>query len=384
MMARPATTIVEGAEEAPEADRLADFPHPRQTADLFGQAAAEACLLEAFRGGRMHHAWLLLGSEGVGKATLAYRFARFALAAPDAAAVAAARDLAVPAASQAFRQVAALAHPNLLVLRRPWLVKDQRLAATIPVDEVRRLKAFLGSTAGAGPWRVVIVDRADELNVNAANALLKSLEEPPARTIFLLVATASGGLPATIRSRCRTLVLPDLGFDDLRQAVTVALAAAGHDAPPPDELAAVAHIAQGSVRRALQLVQEGGVDLYRRLLVLWRSLPRLDHAGAHALAEEVAGRGADADFHMLCGLLEDLIVRLVRARVHGQELPDEEAAMAGRLGGGGGLARWAELWEEVRRAKAEAVALNLDRKHLILEFFTRLEQTARATARQGR
>jgi DNA polymerase-3 subunit delta' len=152
----------------------------------------------------MHHAWLLGGRKGIGKATLAYRFARAALAHPserqsDRASLDIAED------TRASRQVRALSHPGLLVLRRPYDDKGKRFAASIPIDEVRRLRSFLSHSAGEDAWRVVIVDEANELNVNAANALLKSLEEPPARAVFLLVSSAPGQLLPTIRSRCRAL-----------------------------------------------------------------------------------------------------------------------------------------------------------------------------------
>ena len=231
-MARaPAAAVIEAR---PEADRLEGFPHPRETAKLFGHEPAERALAEALASGRMHHAWLLAGPPGIGKATLAYRLARAALADPSERS---ATDLTVPEDSRAARQVRALSHPGLLVIRRPWDDKAKRFATTIPVDEVRRLRSFLGHSAAEATWRVVIVDDANELNVNAANALLKSLEEPPPRTVFLLVAPAPGRLLPTIRSRCRTLVLAPLEPAALRAAATQALAAADVDAPEGCRLA---------------------------------------------------------------------------------------------------------------------------------------------------
>ncbi|HWK33029.1 MAG TPA: DNA polymerase III subunit delta', partial [Hyphomicrobium sp.] len=212
-------------EALPEADRLAEFPHPRETEQLFGHSGVEATLAGALASGRVHHAWLLSGPRGIGKATLAYRFARAALAEP------AERDpsgasLSIAPETTAARQVRALSHPGLLLIRRPYDVKAKRFATSIPVDEVRRLRSFLSHRAAGDGWRVVIVDEANELNVNAANALLKSLEEPPERTVFLLVSSAPGQLVPTIRSRCRALALSPLGAKDLHAATAQALKAA--------------------------------------------------------------------------------------------------------------------------------------------------------------
>ena len=206
-MARAPT--LKDTEAPPEADRLDGAAHPRETTTLFGHGAAEATLAQSFAGGRMHHGWLLSGREGIGKATLAYRFARYALATP-AQRDPSNRSLDIPPASTAARQVLALSHPGLLVIRRPWDAKNKRHTTSIPVDEVRRIKPFLAHTAEPGAHRVVIVDSADELNANAANALLKSLEEPPPATTFLLVTSEPGRLLPTIRSRCRMLDLAPL------------------------------------------------------------------------------------------------------------------------------------------------------------------------------
>ena len=177
-----------------EPDRLDGFSTPREVDQLFGHDAAISEFDDALHSGRMHHAWLLVGPEGIGKATLAYRFARAALAEGDQDAVggAAERD------RKLFRKVAGLSHPNLLLIRRSWVEKSKRYSQWIGVEEVRRLRAFLGHSAGEVGWRVVIVDRADELNQNAANALLKALEEPPPKTLFLLISSAEGLLLSLI------------------------------------------------------------------------------------------------------------------------------------------------------------------------------------------
>ena len=278
-------------EEIPEVDRLEGVPHPRATLKLFGHEAVERSLAEAFASGRMHHGWLIAGAEGVGKATLAYRFARHVLAAPPE------RDpthqsLEIPAGSPAARQVLALSHPGLLVLRRPWDHKAKRHLQIVSVDEVRRVRSFLAHTSGGGDWRVVIVDTADQLNVNAANALLKSLEEPPPQTFFLLLTSMPGRLLPTIRSRCRVLDLQPVSETDLRRAVLAALASEEVAPPGPDDWVRLVALAEGSVRRALTLWLGDGLKLDARLRQIIAGLPAIDWQAVHALADETASQAA--------------------------------------------------------------------------------------------
>lgn len=374
-MARRTTAVAE-SEALPEIDRLEGFPHPRDTAGLFGHEAAERALAAAFAGGRMHHAWMLSGPAGIGKATLAYRWARYALASPQER-EAGAGTLAISDTSITARQVRALSHPGLAVVRRAYDTRTKRFPATIPVDEVRSLKTFLGRTADAGAWRIVIVDSADELNLNAANALLKALEEPPRRTLFLLVVAQPQRLLRTIRSRCRTLELAPLGPEALRRAATAALAAAETTPPAETDWRTLEALAEGSVRRLLELSAADGLSLYRRIEGLFQSLPRIDWQVAHALGEELGSTAADARFTLFFDLLLGLIARLVRSAASGTGSPDD-MALARKLIPAGRLASWAELWETIVRDKAETLALNLDRRMLILDILARVERTAEA------
>jgi DNA polymerase III subunit delta' len=363
-------------EALPEADRLDRFPHPRQTRHLRGHEAAEQDLAKAFAAKRMHHAWLLAGPSGIGKATLAYRIARHALARPDE------RDpgghtLDVPADCSAARQVEALSHPGLLVLRRPYDTKAKRFATGIPVDEVRRLKSFLGLTAGDEAWRVIIVDRADDLNLNAANALLKSLEEPPRRAVFLLISSEPSRLLPTIRSRCRRLDLLPLAVEPLHQAVEAALAAPGIAAPQPGQWGQLERLAEGSVRRALQLAASGGLELHGRVEGFFAQLPNIDWPAAHTLADGISSNAQEQRYEAFFELLLDKMARMARTRATGVGEPGE-MALAKRLIAEGRLPEWAVLWEAVLRDKAAADELNLDRKSLVLRALSRLAAVSQA------
>jgi DNA polymerase-3 subunit delta' len=360
-------------EAPPEADRLEGFAHPRETTALIGHEAAERALAEALASGRMHHAWLIAGAQGIGKATLAYRFARAALAEPGERTQ---NSLAVAADTRAARQVCALSHPGLLVIRRPWDDKAKRFAASIPIDEVRKLRSFLSHSAGKDTWRVVIVDEANELNVNAANALLKSLEEPPPRTVFLLVSSAPGRLLPTIRSRCRALSLQTLAGEALRAAVTQALLAAEKEAPQSADWPKLERLAEGSVGRLLGLWQAGGLELYERIAKLTASLPKVDWRLVHALSDELHPAAAQPRFELFFELLLAVLARLIRAQAAG-EGGEDERALAQRLIGEERLASFAGLWERIGRNKAETLALNLDRKALVLETVGALAAAAR-------
>jgi DNA polymerase-3 subunit delta' len=361
-------------EELPEADRLEGFPHPRETKALFGHAGPERTLAEGLASGRMHHAWLLAGPQGIGKATLAYRFARAALAAPEE------RDvfglsLAVSDETSAARQVRALSHPGLLLIRRPYDVKAKRFATGIPVDEVRRLRSFLAHRAVADGWRVVIVDEANELNVNAANALLKSLEEPPTRTVFLLVSSVPGRLVPTIRSRCRTLTLQPLDDEALRAAATQALAASATTSPEAAEWAPLERLAEGSAGHLLALRGSGGIELQARVSKLLSLLPKVDWRAVHTLSDELQPIAAHARFELFFELLLNALSRLIRAAASG-EGATEDRELAARLIGDARLASFAALWERIAREKADTLELNLDRKSIIVETVARLAAVA--------
>jgi DNA polymerase-3 subunit delta' len=357
---------------AVEPDRLNGFSAPREVDRLFGHYAALREFADALANGRMHHAWLIVGPEGVGKATLAYHFARMVLAERDAAH----RTEAIDAGHPVFRKVAALSHPNLLLLRRSFNEKTKRYSQFIGVDEVRRLKAFLGNTAGEEGWRVVIVDRADDLNQNAANALLKALEEPPPHTLFILISGAEGRLPVTIRSRARVLRVTALGEEDLEKAVRAALARDQQEADAKSIGTALA-LSNGSVRRALELISGEGIELYDETIAFFAELPELDGPRLHRLVDQIGGFSNTEQLELFIALLLGLIERLVRFTATGEGATRGEQALAKRLISQRNLAQWAEVWEAISEAHAEALEYNLDRSLFAMETWFRLQKLAR-------
>ncbi len=345
---------------SPQASEETEAPQPRATHVLFGHGNAEAALLGAYRSGRIPHAFLIVGPKGIGKATLAYRMARFALAHPDPAAheVAAATSLAVDAAHPVARRIAAQAQGDLLILERTLNDKGV-LRQQIAVEDVRRTVSFFGSTAGEGGWRIAIVDAVDELNRSGANALLKVLEEPPQRALLLLVSHSAARVPATLRSRCRIITLRPLAQPD----VAAALAAAKSSAATDPEIVEAAAAADGSVARAFAMLDGDALALRQQALDLLDRLPAVDTKALHALGEAIAG----TDAAPLAAFLDTINAWLSRRL-------DRDRGEIGRLAR---LARLAEASERINAAARDAETYNLERKPLVFGVFGLLAEATR-------
>ena len=352
------------------------WPVPRENPHLVGHRAAAATLADAWRSGRLAHAWLIAGPRGIGKATLAYRFARFALSGGKGIGDGGEDGLAMPAEHPLFRRVAAGGHSDLAVVER-GLGDRGRLRAEIVVDDVRAANAFLSLTSGEDGWRVVIVDAAEEMNRNAANALLKRLEEPPRRVLFLLVSHAPSRVPATLRSRCRILTLAPLPAPALDALLAEAMAGL-----PAVERRVLGLLAEGSPGRAAALAEQGGVQLYRRLIGLVGALPALDVRPLHELADGLSGRDGVDRLRTLAELILWWLGRSIRAAARGElrtmeeVVPGERASAA--LLEGAALDRWVGVWENLRRSFADADGLNLDPRQVLIGAFAALQEAARA------
>jgi DNA polymerase-3 subunit delta' len=335
--------------------------HPRETTVLFGHREAEMALLNAYRSGRVPHAWLIGGAAGIGKATLAYRMARFVLAHRDPGAldVQRAETLFVDPSDAVTRQVAAGAHGGLLTLERTQNDKGV-MRTVITVDETRETISFFGSTAAGEGWRVCVVDTVDELNPNAANALLKILEEPPHRSLFLLVSHAPARVLPTILSRCRKLPLRPLAANEVIRAAAQATDIAVDD----PALREAADAAEGSVSRALTLLGGDALKLHHRTAALLATLPQIDPRELHALGDALGG----SDRVALAAFI-DSVDRWVSQRLRA----DDANANANLPR----LARLAEVWEKINRAARDTEAYNLERKPLVFSVFGLLSEATR-------
>ncbi len=372
------------------------LPEPRENPELTGQEAAEAVLLQAAGEGRLAHAWLLTGPRGIGKATLAYRFARHLLAqgraadpepglfgAPEPSSGGRAGDMSLAPDHPVFCRVASGGHPDLKVLETGVNEQTGRPRTEITVDQVRKATDFLRLTAAEGGWRIVLVDSADVLNANAANALLKILEEPSRNSLLLLVSHAPGRLLPTVRSRCCHLALrplPEAAVSELLRRRLPDL----EDA----EAATLARLAEGSIGRALELAEVGGLELYGELVVLLGGLAGgggpadgLDSERLHGFADKLA-RGSDLSaFRAGRDLFLWWLARAVRARTLGrvpEVVTEGEGQVLGSLAGRGSLAEWLALWDKVSHLLARVESANLDRKQALLAAFLELEALARA------
>ncbi|MEM9148209.1 MAG: DNA polymerase III subunit delta' [Pseudomonadota bacterium] len=355
-------------DDPPRPDVLPGAPHPIETAQLFGHSAAERAVLDAWAAGRLHHAWLLTGPIGLGKATLAYRMALARLATPVDGPVPS--DLSVPLDLPLMRRARAGSEPRMRVLRRTVNEKTGRLRTQISVDDVREIKRGLALAVPDGGWRAVIVDAVDELTTAAANALLKVLEEPPDRTLMVLISHAPGGVLPTIRSRCRRRVLQPLGLEDLGHA----LAGAGIELPAED-LPALAELSGGSPGRAFQLAEGGGIAAYREIVQLFTG-QTLDRPGMIALSESAAGRAGADRLAQICTLTELFVARLARASFGTGSAAGEETALAATLSAHPAQARlWAEAAMRIGAATRHARAVNLDPAQTILDMFLDLDST---------
>lgn len=321
---------------------------PEQNTALFGHDAAQEFLAGAFRSGRMHHAMLIEGNEGIGKATLAFRFANHVLSHPDP--LTAPERIADPDPGSAVsRQIASGASHNVLHLARPVDEKTGKAKSVITIDEVRKAGKFFHQTSGTGNWRIAIIDPADDLNRNAANAILKLLEEPPKRALFLVLSHTPGRLLPTIRSRCLSLRLDPLSTGDLSAALE-------HLGATHTDAEMLGRLSEGSVARALMLRNYGGLDIAAAFEAIVERGSLAEREPIHRLAETLSARDRDVAYQFFTELVIDHIQAKAR-----------QAGAASDLANADRLARLASALSE---HFATATAYNMDRKQTVLHVFS--------------
>ena len=343
------------AKDEEQVDPRETLLHPRHNQHLVGHLAAEKHLLEAYQSGRFHHGWLITGPQGIGKATLAYRLARYLLRYPDYK-TAPSETLSVPVDNIVAAQVSARSHPDLLVLQRD--VDKGKLKAGITVDASRKAAGFFAKTAGAGGWRVAIVDVADEMNAAAANSILKTLEEPPEKSLFILLCHERGKLLPTIRSRCIELPLQPLSPDETATALDQLPEGLGKQAIPH------VHLANGRPGLALALAETGAGAIFGRFARAAEA-GRLDMKTRMAVAGALHGRGTDDRFNVFCALLDGWITSAASQAVRTAETLRQGQALA-------------DAHHTIGHSIRETNALNLDRRLTMLQAFDLIEQARKA------
>ena len=352
-------------------DTNSDSLTPRNNPHLEGHDAAEQEFLASLNSGRLHHAWLICGSRGIGKATLAYRMARHVLAPPsdaqedsgpglfgdDLPEIGLSSDsLYLDPEHPVFRRIAAGGHSDFLSIERSTDEKTKKLRKEIVVGDVRSIGSFLAMTPGEGDWRVVIIDAADEMNGNAANAVLKVLEEPPKQALILLVAHNPDRLLPTIRSRCRRLVLHAL--ED--QTVAGLLTSYAPDISP-DDIPQLVDLGDGSIGQALKYAEDGGLEIYQAASELLQRLPNLDIPALHKLGDKMARDNTGDGFKTLGVILSRWLTTAAKSAVTS----------------GAPATKWADVWEETNGLFRKAESVNLDRKQVTLNAFLAIQAAAK-------
>ena len=337
-------------------DSLEGVLQPFESPDVLGHEEACSTLVHAHAAGRLHHAWLLSGPRGIGKATLAYQFAGHLQRYPETTG---APQTLGSADDKVTGMIRRGAHPNLLTASRPWNARDKKFMTRLTVDEVRHINAFLRSTTAMGGWRAVIVDSADDMNTSAANALLKILEEPPPQTVFFILAHSPRGLLPTLRSRCQTMSLKPLADDILRRVIARQPVMEGVEGETMDKWIA---LCGGSARRALELAQGEVAAMVGEFFDLVEE-KQADWPKIHRLGAALAPAAKAQDYQLFIDLVFDRLAALTRTQALNDQVPMAK------------LASYCDIWDKVRADHEKAVYWNLDKKQVILGLYGDLRQT---------
>lgn len=351
--------------------------------NLTGHENSEKTMLEAFASGKLPNAWLISGPKGIGKATLAHKFAKFLLTNKlpssqedglfgDSLAAESPETLEVDENHPALARIEAGSHGDFMVISAED-IDDDKVKQEISIDEIRKVNEFLSLTPSEADMRVVIVDSADEMNRNAANAILKILEEPPLNSIILMISHNPGKLLPTIRSRCRFLKLHTLSGDEVKEVVKNQILDISEE-----NLNFTSALAEGSPGRALELYNGGGVNIYSRLIGIFQKLPEQDIENIDKLGSELEGKKNRKNWLIASYLLQYFLAEIVRVsandNISGTEIIPGENDLKTGLAKQCSAAKWAEIWEKIGKMSAEADYANLDKKHALINMLYTIQK----------
>ena len=368
-------------DSAPAVEPREGLQPPRLSTLCLGHEMIEAALMPQIASGRVPHAMIFAGPEGIGKATFAYRLARYMLARGTGGDDADAggglfgemlppppppTTLDIPADNLDFQRIAAASHSDMLVVERQYDEDRQRYKGAVDVESVRRIPPFMGLKASQGGWRVVIVDDADTMTEEAQNAILKILEEPPAKALLILVTHRPGRLLPTIRSRCRFI-----RFEAPQMADFSRLMREDHPDLTTRELETLYGITEGSVGRSLRLTGEGGLEAVTNVIGLMHDWPAWNWTQIHTLAEVMSKPGQDDTLDAFRQVMQWVADSLLQAKARGIALagPLDNDAL-NRMLAHYSLAQWLEIADGLRAHFETAQRANLDRRHAVMGAFS--------------
>tara|TARA_B100000963_G_scaffold2595_1_gene2037 strand:+ start:730 stop:1869 length:1140 start_codon:yes stop_codon:yes gene_type:complete len=368
-------------------DQIEGYPHPKVTKNLFGHQTAEQEFINCFKSGKFHHGWLITGSKGIGKATFAWRVAKFLLTQPTDGQEKNSlfdnsenKQIAVDAhlRNVITARILAESEPRLAIIRKSYDEKRKTFRSSIRVDEIRHLKSSFSLSVTDGGYRVAIVDCADDLNINAANALLKTLEEPPKNTVFLLICHNVHSLIPTIKSRCRELRLNSLADSDLVNALKQI-----NLTIPEQDSEIYSLLGSGSVGNSIRLIQHDGASIYRILLSFLHQLPDLNGFELEKFIATFLGNKNKNRLELLIELLSVTVARISKAGIVGRNssyyfLTDEKEIFTKLCPDLNSAKKWAQLAQTQSERLKDGLAVNLDPGSMILDTFFQIEDCARA------
>ena len=369
-------------------DQIEGYPHPKAAETLFGHQVAEQEFINCFKSGKLHHGWLITGAKGIGKATFAWRIAKFLLTQPIAGSEPNGlfgnsrenqnSELDENRKKAIVARILAESEPRLSVVRKSFDEKRKTFRSSIRVDEIRHLKSSFSLSVTDGGYRVAIVDCADDLNINAANALLKTLEEPPKNTVFLLISHNVHSLIPTIRSRCRELRLNSLADSDLVNALKQI-----NLTIPEQDSEIYSLLGSGSVGNSIRLIQHDGASIYRTVLSFLHQLPDLNGFELEKFIATFLGNKNKSRLELLIELLNVTVARIAKAGIVGRSssyyfLTDEKEIFTKLCPNLNSAKKWAQLAQTQSERLKDGLAVNLDPGSMILDTFFQIEDCARA------